>query len=410
MFWWLSLAALIIVSAGIIVMMHKRHQHALAQVEEALQLATTERDHCLHQANLTTRYQQVVQHLIEDAILVINHDNVIIDCNATAQALSAHCRPGASLIAAFRLHELELLLRDTRNRSSQLPLQLTYNERLYRVTCQLLTDEKNHAALVMRDISELQRLGHARRDFIANISHELRTPLASIRLLVDSIQRHPLSNPDQQNMLGQISDQTDSLVQIAQEMFDLSLIESGRLPMRLKPTELREIADTVCTRLKTQATRNGLNLQNNISASVLALVDPVQLERVLTNLVHNAIKFTPSSTATVSNGITIGISDIRPPNTHSLGNNGYNPAEWLTLYVRDTGVGIPKYEQNRIFERFYKLDRVRNSGDKQHHGRSGTGLGLAISKHIVEAHGGQIWVNSAEGKGATFYLTVPTDC
>ena len=86
----------------------------------------------------------------------------------------------------------------------------------------------------------------------------------------------------------------------------------------------------------------------------------------------------------------------------------WNPAEWVTLFVRDTGVGIPKYEQNRIFERFYKLDRVRGIGHKAHHGKSGSGLGLAIAKHIVEVHGGHIWVRSAEGKGATFYLTVPT--
>lgn len=408
MYWWLSLVALIIIGLGIAAVMHKRHQRELVQVESALQLALDEHDHCLQQANLSTRYQQVVQNLIEDAILVVSPDNIIVDCNPVAQTLSAQCRPGTSLIAAFRLHELELLLRDARNTNTQHPIQITYNERLYRITCRVLTDEAEHTALVMRDISELQRLGHARRDFIANISHELRTPLASIRLLVDSIQRHPLANPDQQAMLDQISDQTDSLVQIAQEMFDLSLIESGRLPMRLKATELRDIAEAVCTRLQTQATRNGLRLHNSIPPNRQALVDPVQLERVLTNLVHNAIKFTPSSQSP-TDGVTIGVCNDRPPNATDPDERNAHPDEWVTIFVRDTGVGIPKYEQSRIFERFYKLDRVRGSGDKRHHGRSGTGLGLAISKHIVEAHGGQIWVRSAEGKGATFYLTVPTD-
>ena len=404
MFWLVTLGVVIV--AGIIIaLLYRRHARELTEAHERLQTVMIERDQCQKQAAISVRHQQIIHTLIEDALVIVNPANMIVDCNSAAKALSPRCVPGLSLIAAFRLHELEALLRDARSQTNDiLPMQLTFNERLYRVTCRTLGDVDQNTAIALRDISELQRLGHARRDFIANLSHELRTPLASIRLLVDSLQRHPLANPDQQNMLDQIGDQTDSLVQIAQEMFDLSLIESGRLPMRLKPTDLHDIAATVCTRLQTQASRGNLVLQNEVPTTLQALVDPVQLERVLTNLAHNAIKFTPSGS------VTLGISTDQPPPA-LLGDEAaaaWNPVEWVTLFVRDTGVGIPKYEQNRIFERFYKLDRVRGVGNKAHHGKSGTGLGLAIAKHIVEAHGGHIWVRSAEGKGATFYLTVPT--
>ncbi len=404
MFWLVTLGVVIV--AGIIIaLLYRRHARELTEAHERLQTVMIERDQCQKQAAISVRHQQILHTLIEDALVIVNPANMIVDCNSAAKALSPRCVPGLSLIAAFRLHELEALLRDARSQTNDmLPMQLTFNERLYRVTCRTLGDADQNTAIALRDISELQRLGHARRDFIANISHELRTPLASIRLLVDSLQRHPLANPDQQNMLDQIGDQTDSLVQIAQEMFDLSLIESGRLPMRLKPTDLHNVAATVCVRLQTQASRSGLVLKNEVPVALQGLVDPVQLERVLTNLAHNAIKFTPSGS------VTLGVSTDQPSPT-LLGDEAavaWNPVEWVTLFVRDTGVGIPKYEQNRIFERFYKLDRVRGVGNKAHHGKSGTGLGLAIAKHIVEAHGGHIWVRSAEGKGATFYLTVPT--
>jgi two-component system phosphate regulon sensor histidine kinase PhoR len=121
-----------------------------------------------------------------------------------------------------------------------------------------------------------------------------------------------------------------------------------------------------------------LHLTSEIDSSFHVLVDPAQIQRVLSNLVHNAVKFTSKGGVTVT---------AQPEGT-----------DWVRISVRDTGDGIPADELPRIFERFYKVDRAR--------GRSGTGLGLAIAKHIVEAHGGRIWVTSTLGKGTAFWFTV----
>jgi two-component system phosphate regulon sensor histidine kinase PhoR len=237
---------------------------------------------------------------------------------------------------------------------------------------------------VLRDISELTRLGRARRDFVANISHELRTPLTAIRLLLDTLTGAPPSQqtltPEQRRLLDQISDQTGALTQMTQEISDLAQIESGQLPMRLVSCSLRDAIDGVFARLAPQAQRAQLKLANEAPETLQALADPVQLQRVLLNLVHNAIKFTARG------GVTISAA---PADT-----------DFVRISVRDTGSGIPSDEVTRIFERFYKVDRAR--------GQSGTGLGLAIAKHIVEAHGGRIWAESTLGVGTTFHFTVPS--
>ena len=166
---------------------------------------------------------------------------------------------------------------------------------------------------------------------------------------------------------------------MTQELSDLAQIESGQMPMRLIETHLHDVVAAVLTRLAPQATHASLQLTNEVDPQLSALIDPAQIQRVLSNLVHNAIKFTTKGGITVSAHIE---SDER-----------------VRIGVRDTGDGIPSEELPRIFERFYKVDRAR--------GRSGTGLGLAISKHIVEAHGGRIWATSRLGKGTEFFFTVP---
>jgi two-component system phosphate regulon sensor histidine kinase PhoR len=201
--------------------------------------------------------------------------------------------------------------------------------------------------------------------------------------LADTLRQASPVTPQQDKLLVNIGEQTDALTQLAQEMYDLSLIESGQLPMRLVVASLHESAASVLARLKPQAERANLQLLNEIDLEVRALFDENQIQRVLSNLVHNAIKFTPSGS------ITVFTSDQ------------YSNADHVTVGVRDTGVGIPSEELTRIFERFYKVDRAR--------GQAGTGLGLAIAKHIVEAHGGRIWAESALGQGTTIYFTLARD-
>jgi len=352
----------------------------------------------LLQQQLATTHESIVV-LIEavpDPILFIDLQHRIITHNAAAKKLLSTCEVGKTLMEVARSYELDSLAAEA-IAGDRVERELTLNSRLFRSMAGTLA---GGAVLVLRDVSELQRLGRARRDFVANISHELRTPLTAIRLLLDTLRRSGSQiTLQQEQTLSRISDQTDTLTQLAQEVYDLSLIESGQLPMRMVRASVYEMAADVLSRLQPQAERAGLYLVNAVDIETRALFDETQIQRVLSNLVHNAIKFTEKGTVSVfvvERDAVTGAPAIHlhPPAPLDLDDR-------LLIGVSDTGTGIPTDELPRIFERFYKVDRAR--------GQSGTGLGLAIAKHIIEAHGGVIWAESTLGKGTTFYLTVPKE-
>jgi two-component system phosphate regulon sensor histidine kinase PhoR len=332
-----------------------------------------------------------------DPVIFVDGYRRITALNAVAVRLG--CEIGRTLIESTRSYELDNLAGDAIEGASELPREFIMNNRLFRAQATRLDDG---AVLVLRDVSELQRLGRARRDFVANISHELRTPLTAMRLLLDTFRaQSPDISPAQQRLLGQMNDQTESLTQLVQELSELTQIESGQMPMRMVRAPLHEVVATAITRLSPQAERAGLKLTNEVGEDVIGLFDPDQMRRVLSNLLHNAIKFTAQGGVTVFVKCGADAEQLlytlrRDPLDEEL-----SPADVIVMGVRDTGAGIPREELPRIFERFYKVDRAR--------GQAGTGLGLAIAKHIVEAHGGRIWAESTLGKGTTFYFTVPKE-
>ncbi len=235
--------------------------------------------------------------------------------------------------------------------------------------------------IIIQNLTPVRRLETVRRDFISNISHELRTPLASLKAVIETLRDTAMDDPPAARRFLDIADvEIDALTQMVLELLELSRIESGRVPLRLQPTSLTAIIDPVLSRLSAQASRKELTLEVHVDESMpTVLVDSQRMQQVLGNLVHNAIKFTPT-------GGTITISAKEEAGT-------------VIVRVDDTGVGIPPADLNRIFERFYKADRARSGG--------GTGLGLAIARHLVEAHGGRIWAKSKEGKGSSFFFTLP---
>lgn len=235
--------------------------------------------------------------------------------------------------------------------------------------------------VILQDLTRVRRLETVRRDFMANISHELRTPLAGLKALVDTLRGGALKDPPAaKRFLKRMDGEVDALTQMVEELLELSRIESGQAPLRLGPTPVADVLLPPTEQLRHQAERAGLDLTVVIAPEVpLVLADVERARKVVTNLVHNACKFTPAGGSIVV---------------------GAEPAgEEVVISVKDTGVGIPAEDLPRIFERFYKADRARSGG--------GTGLGLAIAKHIVHGHGGRIWVESVEGQGSTFYFSLP---
>jgi two-component system, OmpR family, phosphate regulon sensor histidine kinase PhoR len=249
---------------------------------------------------------------------------------------------------------------------------------------QLIAIPDEHAGgslLLAQDLTQVRKLETVRRDFISNVSHELRTPLASLKALTETLQSGALADPEAgPRFLSRIATEVDALTQMAQELLDLSRIESGQVQLNFESISPRTLLYAAADRMKAQAERANIKL-NVLTADGLPNIraDKARLEQVLVNLIHNAVKFTkPGGEITLEAEAVDG---------------------GVRCAVRDTGAGIPAESLSRIFERFYRVDSSRTG--------SGTGLGLSISRHIVEAHGGKIWAESEEGRGSTFYFYIP---
>lgn len=238
--------------------------------------------------------------------------------------------------------------------------------------------------VILQDLTRVRQLETVRRDFISNISHELRTPITSLKALVETLEDSALDDPPMaRRFLSKAAGEVDAMGQIVQELLTLSRIESGQVPLRLQPTLVSDLVIPPLDRLLPATQRKSIEIIIDLPGRLPpVLVDVDQIEQVMRNLVHNAIKYT-------AEGGCITVSASRQ-------------ADMVEVSVRDTGVGIPEKDIPRIFERFYKADRARQRNEA-----AGTGLGLAIAKHIVQVHGGDISVQSREGQGSVFYFTLP---
>jgi len=257
-----------------------------------------------------------------------------------------------------------------------------------------INPEQSHRyfLIAIEDQTELRRLERARRDFIANISHELRTPLASVRLLVETLEDTVDTDPDQaQIFIEKIETEVQNLTELVSEILELSRIESGQIPMSIEPIEAEQLVREVMARMLTLAQRYRVQLHTEIEqGKTYVAADSKQILRVLVNLVHNAIKFTPSG------GMVI------------VGTHPEEGGKMQSFFVRDTGIGIPTEDLPRIFERFYKVNQARSKTDFiGGPGGGGSGLGLAIARHVVEAHGGRIKAESEIAKGSRFTFALP---
>jgi two-component system, OmpR family, phosphate regulon sensor histidine kinase PhoR len=296
---------------------------------------------------------------------------------------------GQSLITLIRDYQADALIESAieNGEVQSTTIQPVLSSQTLHITCYPLDVPQEYSAIVLlRDITQLAQLERARREMVANVSHELRTPLASIKLLVETLQGSP--PPDvTERMLGQIADELESMTHLVDELRELSQIESGRLVMSMRPTRIESIIERAMSRLRPQAERRRLELISDAHPDLPpALMDSERIGQVLLNLLNNALKFTPEGGTITVTAKLISVAQAE---------------QALLVQVNDTGIGIPASETERVFERFYKVDRARtrNSG--------GTGLGLAIAKHLVEGHGGRIWVESKEGVGSTFSFLLP---
>ena len=243
--------------------------------------------------------------------------------------------------------------------------------------------------LVLEDVSELRRLQRIRTEFIDNLSHELRTPLTTVSLLAETLQREAEGVGDaisakMRERIAKIEVETGHLAQMVNELLDLSRIESGGTLQMADGVDMSRLAADSAERLRLFGERQGVKFRIETPPGLPPIRgDAARLGQVVVNLVHNAVKFSPDG----------GEIAIR---------TAVDDGEVVTS-VQDHGIGIPRAARDRVFERFYKVDRARLRAEAG----GGTGLGLAISRHVVEQHGGRIWVDSEDGVGSTFSFALP---
>jgi len=343
-------------------------QHAILRA----QLATSQSEH----AKLSAILDQLT-----DGVLIADADGRVQFANPAAEKLFGSPLAGRSVAEAIRHHSLVDAWRrcqqttQLQSESVELPASRQF--------LQLIAIPDTHAGgslLLIQDLTRVRRLETVRRDFISNLSHELRTPLASLKALTETLQDGALADLEAgPRFLGRIHTEVDALTQMAQELLDLSKIESGQIALVLRKVDPLAVLKSAADRMRLQAERAGVNLTVETATPPNVQADAARLEGVLVNLIHNAVKFT------------------RRGGSVTLSANA--DGESVVFAVRDSGAGIPSDDLPRIFERFYRVDKSRAG--------SGTGLGLSIAKHIVEAHGGRIWAQSREGQGSVFCFSIP---
>lgn len=244
-------------------------------------------------------------------------------------------------------------------------------------------DSISGCLVVIHDVSAIRRLDKMRSDFVANVSHELKTPLTSIKGFVETLLDGAIDdNPNARHFLEIIQDHTNRLNSLVDDLLSLSYLEAKEVTLKKEQVNLRELGDEILAGFQAQLKKQSVTSRNDLPAEMFVQADKNKLGQVLINLIDNAIKFNRE------NG-SLRLYDAQT-------NDGV-----IKIVVEDTGIGIPRKDIPRIFERFYRVDKARSRE------MGGTGLGLAIVKHIIELHGGTVGTESAEGIGSRFFFTLP---
>jgi two-component system, OmpR family, phosphate regulon sensor histidine kinase PhoR len=243
--------------------------------------------------------------------------------------------------------------------------------------------ETSGAVIVLHDITELRKLERVRRDFVANVSHEFRTPLTAIQGFAETLIGGALDDPQNRvRFLGIILEHSRRLARLTEDLLKLSQMDAERLELEIRPVSVSQLIESCYETSQRRAVEKDLDLSLNVPSQLPDVAaDHRRIQEVLQNLLDNAIQYT------LPGGKIVLSAELR--------------SDEVIFTVTDTGIGIPQADQPRIFERFYRVDvaRSREAG--------GTGLGLSIAKHLVEAHGGRIWVDSEVAVGSKFHFSIP---
>jgi two-component system phosphate regulon sensor histidine kinase PhoR len=324
-----------------------------------------------------------------EGVAVVGGDERILYCNQAFEQileLPQGSSQGKKLVEGLRQAELVTAVRQVLPGGDEVTGEVevgTVRRRSFSVTAApVRAAGASSAVLVLHDITELRRLERVRRDFVANVSHEFKTPLTAIQGFAETLLGGALDDEaNRKRFMEIIREHAQRLARLTDDLLKLSRIEAGRLDLESGPVSVAGLVNGCVETARLKAESKGVRITVELPKGLPPVRgDAVQLGEVLQNLVDNALQYTPPG----------GSIDV----------TAYSNGGEVIFTVADTGIGIPESDLERIFERFYRVDaaRAREAG--------GTGLGLSIARHIVDAHGGRIWVESAVGQGSRFRFSI----
>jgi two-component system phosphate regulon sensor histidine kinase PhoR len=324
-----------------------------------------------------------------EGVLVVDGDLRIVECNRPAHRSFAP--DGAPLVGRFigdviKSEELLAAIREAFEATKATDIHLEYlangGRRFDVHVAPLELDSERAVISFFYDVTQVHRLETIRQEFLSNISHELRTPLTSILAFVETLENGGLEDDENnRHFLNVIRRNGERMNNLIADILELSQIESGNISLNRKELNLNSIVGDILTNLSSMAATRSITLKNEVDPSSVIPADPARLEQMLTNLVDNGIRFNRREGS-------VTVSDQRLEGRHRI-------------FVSDTGEGIDREQIDRVFERFYRVDRARTREI------GGTGLGLAIVKHLARLHGGEVSVQSEIGVGTTFTIDLP---
>ena len=361
-----------------------------AEARRASEVAELREAHAAALHAHTARLEATLDSMVEGLVVVDPRGRIAL-ANRAAEALFGFSRMmvGGTLLETLRHHEVAALAARVGAEGAVIEQEVRIESptvRVLQISAVGLRDTAGAAAgavLVFHDVTRLRELEAVRQDFVANVSHELRTPLSLIKSTAETLLDGAKDDPAVATRFLEIIDKhANRLALLIDDLLLLARLDAGRVEMKFEAWALREGAQDSLDDFGIMARARGVTLENAVPAGLVARADPERLRQVLSNLIDNAIKYG------------------RPEGRVTIGGRPLDENR-VELTVRDDGPGIPPEAKERVFERFYRVDKARARE------QGGTGLGLAIVKNVMQAHGGEVRVESAPGAGTTFFLTLP---
>ncbi len=384
-------AFLMVIAAVLSGLIARSIARPIQRITETAHMTADQLQQRLRELESQRNQAQVILESMVEGVCALDRDGRVLWLNTSAQRLfgvTARQADGKRLLEVFRQPEVGALIHDVllHHRPAVREVQtFGAQEQTVRLQATPCDGAPADAALVLvvQDVTDIRRLEGVRREFVANVSHELKTPLTSIRGLVETLLNGALEDSaNNRRFVTMIDEDATRLTRLIDDLLELSQIESKAAPLSLQPVDVRQLIQDVGARLQRQVQERQVALDVSLPEGLPPITgDPDRVRQIFLNLLDNAVKFNkPGGRVTV----TAGRRDAS-----------------VSISVEDTGSGIPPQGLQRIFERFYRVDKARSRE------LGGTGLGLAIVKHLVDLHHGTIDVRSQPGRGSTFTVTLP---